>query len=371
LLDVGTREGKAPVQVWQSRLLSNDICSSVLHQGSLYGFDLKDVQAKAHRPSRGTFRCLDFETGKELWSTDRTGHCNVIIADGKLILFNDKGELILARAQSESYEELARTEVFGGAICWTPPTLYRGRVYLRNQSQAACISLRAVGRSTEATDRPALSVADIPRSATMDVASLLGVEPEYAFDRPSLEWMRNWYVAGAGLLAASGALAGLLLVLVRLILRRWLTPAVAWGIFATLAFVGGAVAMTPLSLWRQEFIFTWPLSLYLAFHATFRQLPFRRSEPATRRDRVREWIAVGLFLGVCAAYYLFCRRLSLVTEWIYLGGFVAAIPVLCVERWWLRSGRIPAVAAALFPLAGFTAYNWASIGLMVLRYPTL
>lgn len=369
LLDVNVPDGAAPRQVWQNRLLSNDICSSVLVAGAIYGFDLKDVQAKAHRPSRGKFRCLDFETGKELWSTDRTGHANVIVADGKLILFNDKGELILARAQPDEYEELARAEVFGGSICWTPPTLYRGRIYVRNQSQAACLSLRAFEEEPGSADRPHLSVADIPQSATVDMASILGVEPEYAFDRPSLESMRTWYFAGTLVLAAASGLTGLVSIPIRIYEGKWPTAA-AWRVFGALSFLIGAAAITPISIWRQEFVFTWPLSLYIAFHATFRQLRFSRREHVTVRRRVWEWTVILVFLGVCMTYYLLCRRLSLVMEWMYLCGFVAAIPILFVERWWLRSGRNAAAAMTLFPLLGFTAYDWACVALMILRYPT-
>lgn len=39
----------------------------------------------------------------------------MIFADGKLILLNDTGELILARATKSRYEELARVSVLGVA----------------------------------------------------------------------------------------------------------------------------------------------------------------------------------------------------------------------------------------------------------------
>ena len=124
-LSAGPEAGAA--EVWHSTLLSNDIFSSVHHNGALYGFDLRDVQAKAHRPSRGKFRCLDLATGTARWETDQTGHANVLVADGKLILVNDQGELIVARAGTDRYEELARAGVLSGEICWTPPALDRGR----------------------------------------------------------------------------------------------------------------------------------------------------------------------------------------------------------------------------------------------------
>ena len=50
--------------LWKSKLMSNDVCSSVLVDGFVYGFDIRDVQSKPHRPSRGQFRCIEFLTGR-------------------------------------------------------------------------------------------------------------------------------------------------------------------------------------------------------------------------------------------------------------------------------------------------------------------
>ena len=55
-------------RVRESSLMSNDVASSVLFEGNVYGFDLRDIQTKAQRPSRGSFRCIDFLTGQERWS---------------------------------------------------------------------------------------------------------------------------------------------------------------------------------------------------------------------------------------------------------------------------------------------------------------
>src|SRR5262249_21942309 len=111
LLRVPPEDKGTARELWHANLLANDIFSSVYHDGAIYGFDLRDVQAKLHRPSRGRFRCIDMKSGAPRWETEETGHASVLIADGKLVLFNDKGEFILARAGTERYEELARASV--------------------------------------------------------------------------------------------------------------------------------------------------------------------------------------------------------------------------------------------------------------------
>lgn len=370
-------------RVWESQLMSNDVASSVLIDGHLYGFDLRDVQAKAHRASRGSFRCIELQTGKELWANgnpnarrtppkpgqhtaeDAIGHASVIVADGKLILFNDTGELILARANPESCEVLARVSVLSGEICWTAPALHRGRLFLRNPTRAACLYLGKPELRETQSGTESLTVADIPQHEHWNFSQLLGVEPEYAFDVPSLRWLQNWYVASLlGVLGVSGLLA----LLVRACAGQRMTDVRMRRLFWTLAFVLGAVATTPLSLWRNEFVFTWPVALFVAFQATVYQIGIDKTQPA---DRWQSWrsraVALG-FVGVCFGYFLICRRLSLVTEWVFLAGFLPALPFL------LLSGRLahrhakPVLWEVLLTAMAFSAYYWGSTALLFLKY---
>lgn len=366
LLKLSGGAGASQETVWRSKLLSNDVCSSVHHEGLVYGFDLKDVQAKTHSPSRGSFRCLELETGAQRWATDRVGHSSVLVADGKLILFCDTGELILARANSEQYEELARTAVFSGEVSWTPPALHRGRVYLRTHSQAACLYLGKPGRLAAERRGPALTVADIPRHSDFRWESLLGVEPEYAFDLPSPLWLWNWFVACLGVLALAGLLTrGLMATAARWPLREIRRP---WPLFWTLSFVLGAAATTPLSVWRGEFTFTWPVPLFVVFQATIHQVRLKRVDAGENRARWKERGVVLLFLAVCVAYYLLCRRLSLVFEWGFLFGFGAAVPFALFERWLSRHARWGWLAPLVFTPLGFAAYYWASMGILYGHY---
>lgn len=277
--------------VWQSKLMSNDVCSSVLVDGYLYGFDIRDQQTKLHRPSRGQVRCLDFLTGVERWangSESRTadvaeapqgsggisgatppiGHASVIYADGKLIFFNDRGELILARASPSAYEELGRVQVLGGELCWTPPTLSHGRVFVRNHSRAACLILSRAGSKPDGSAK--LTVADIPQSTYRDWAALLlPVEPEFAMDLPTDQELWQSYVVCLAGLFASSALALIGHSAVSRIFRAENLNG-RNTLRAGLMLVLGVCGTTVLSGYSQQFIFTWPLSLFGLFHVTFR-----------------------------------------------------------------------------------------------------
>ncbi len=377
-----TGDAEHPLKtVWKSNLMSNDIFSSVLVGGALYGFDLREAQAKVHRPSRGQFRCLDFLTGEEQWSTGdarprrtldtvdedigkRIGHANVVVADGKLILLNDTGELILARVNKERFEELGRIRVLGGELCWTQPTLYRGRLFVRNQSRAACLYLGEPKQLKTTGAQSTMTVADIPQSEYIDWAGLiLGVEPEYAFDIPSDEWFRRWFfISLFGVLGTSFGIA----VLLGLVLRKWMKPTCVRWMFWILAFVLGAAGTTVISRWLNDFVFTWQVSIFVAFQATVYELNFSREQDAAP-TRWRGRIVALLFIACCVVYFLICRRLSLVFEWVFLCGFGAALPLAMMGAMAFRKRRWRILWECTLTVAAFAAFYWSAVWILMLK----
>lgn len=385
LLEIPPFAEDAPVQrllsVRRSPLMSNDILSSVLVGEHLYGFDLFEAQAKTHRASRGIFRCLNFETGNEKWSVgtgrprrdngthetaaSEIGQAGIVVADGKLILLNELGELILLRATGDRCEELARTSVLSGEIVWTPPTLHRGRVYVRNHSRAACVY---VGEPPLLNSiRPTLAVADIPQRRYRDwAATILAIEPEFAFDIPSNQWLVRWFAVGVGLLLI-GQLVGMLVAeVVRLRGSFAVAPnsdefghseCTSRGV----AFVGGCLGTTFLSGWSNEFLFTWPVSLFVAFEIAASQLR-SRSITVSGQQRWRERLSLSFWLLTMLIYFLICRRLSLVFEWAFLLGPLGAWPLqLWTNRWRKQHlpvtwrGRVWLATLQVLAFAGFFA----------------
>ena len=55
-----------------------------------------------------------------------------MVADGKLIVLSSKGELIIAPARPDGFEELSREKVLSGGVYWCTPVLSGGRIYCRN-----------------------------------------------------------------------------------------------------------------------------------------------------------------------------------------------------------------------------------------------
>ena len=342
LLDLSTLNDseKALATVWRSKTMSNDVCSSVCVDGYIYGFDIFDVQSKTQRPSRGIFRCIEFATGEVKWSVG-TGHprrssnadkyaadilqSGIIAADGKLIILNELGELILLEQNPDRCVELCRCTILGGELTWTPPCLNDGRVYVRNQSQAVCVYL---GDPQTIPAVATLKVGDLPQQQYYNLAAIvLAVEPEYAFDIPHDRWLIQWFVAGLGIL-----LIGRLLTSATQSLNPKLTKTDTLN-FVSTTFLG-AIGTTLLGHLTAEFVFTWHICLFAALEyvvATPRSASPHESENALRLA-LRRRIPLFAFLTVSLLYFLACRRLSLVFEWAFLTGFAGALPFVWLTK---------------------------------------
>lgn len=108
-------------KVWENKTMAMQINCPILRDGYVYGFD-EDV-----------FKCLKLQDGKEQWRDKSLGKGSLMMsADGRMILTGDKGELVVAKADPQKFDVLARAQALPKALCWTSPVLANGRIYLRN-----------------------------------------------------------------------------------------------------------------------------------------------------------------------------------------------------------------------------------------------
>jgi outer membrane protein assembly factor BamB len=116
-------------EAWSTRFMRNHFNTSISLGGYIYGFDA------------ATLRCMDAQTGERGWAKRGLGKGSLILADGMFIVLSERGKLVLLEATSEGYRELAAHQVLEGR-CWTPPSLWDGRLYLRNHTDMVCLDLR-------------------------------------------------------------------------------------------------------------------------------------------------------------------------------------------------------------------------------------
>lgn len=105
--------------LWENKKMRNHFNSCVLWQGHLYGFDME------------TLACMNFATGAVTWKQTGLGKGSLMLADGKLIIQAERGDLVIATVTPTAFKEIARAKVLTGR-CWVVPVLANGRIYCKN-----------------------------------------------------------------------------------------------------------------------------------------------------------------------------------------------------------------------------------------------
>ena len=113
-------------QLYKNKEMRNQMNNSVLAEGFLYGFD-----GNSHVPRTVALVCMEHGTGEVRWKELGLGCGSLMLADGKLIILSDQGELVIAEATSEAFRPISKAKVLDGR-CWTVPVLAGGRIYCRN-----------------------------------------------------------------------------------------------------------------------------------------------------------------------------------------------------------------------------------------------
>lgn len=132
LLDLSARGGEVQArEVYFTRDMMNHHGGVVLVNGYLYGF------------SNSILTCLEFATGKKMWSARSVGKGSLTYADGMLYLFGENNSVALAEATPSGYNEKGRFTVQDqGRPSWAHPVVAGGRLYIRNQGILTAYDVR-------------------------------------------------------------------------------------------------------------------------------------------------------------------------------------------------------------------------------------
>jgi outer membrane protein assembly factor BamB len=123
-----------PETVWKGLAMQNHISTCVLYEGHLYGF------------SEQRLRCVDFKTGQVKWDQAGLGKGTLLIADSRLIVLGDHGQLVLAEATPASYSVISQCQVFDkSTLTWTVPVVSDSRLFVRSENELRALDLRRGG----------------------------------------------------------------------------------------------------------------------------------------------------------------------------------------------------------------------------------
>jgi outer membrane protein assembly factor BamB len=116
--------------------------------------------------SYGQLRCLDAKTGDRIWEDltavpkARWSTIHMVKNGDRMFMFNERGELIIARLAPDGFHEISRTQLIEpttdqlpqrGGVCWSHPAFANKHIYARNDKEIVCANLAAeVSDSTTA-----------------------------------------------------------------------------------------------------------------------------------------------------------------------------------------------------------------------------
>lgn len=127
--------------------LHSIIGTPYLEGDAIYGVD-----------SYGELRGLDLLTGDRLWESllpmpkARWGTIHFVKHEDRVWMFNERGELIIARLSRKGYEEISRAKLIEpttgqlnqrGGVCWSHPAFADRHVFIRNDKELVCADLSA------------------------------------------------------------------------------------------------------------------------------------------------------------------------------------------------------------------------------------
>ncbi|MHC2069555.1 outer membrane protein assembly factor BamB family protein [Bremerella sp. T1] len=125
--------------------LHSTISTPVFEGNYIYGID-----------SYGEFRCLDATNGDRIWADQtatpkaRWSTVHFVKHGSRYFLFNERGELIIAKLSPEGFHEIDRAQIIQptrdqlsrrGGVCWSHPAFADECIVARNDEELICISL--------------------------------------------------------------------------------------------------------------------------------------------------------------------------------------------------------------------------------------
>lgn len=121
------------------------ISTPYMKDGYVYGVD-----------SYGELRCLEGDTGDRVWEELPRGGkvrwftIHMVENQGKIWMFNDRGELVITKLSPKGYEEISRAHLIAptrgqlgdrGGVCWAHPAFADRHVFARNDKELLAADL--------------------------------------------------------------------------------------------------------------------------------------------------------------------------------------------------------------------------------------
>lgn len=149
------RERLTAERLWERRG-KNERQTDALH--CMIGTPILDGDYIYGVDSYGQLRCLDASNGDRIWEDlsavpeDRWATIHMVRNGDKVWMFNDQGELIIAKLSPDGFHEIDRAKLIsptkgqldrGDGVSWSHPAFANRHIYIRNDHQLVCANLAA------------------------------------------------------------------------------------------------------------------------------------------------------------------------------------------------------------------------------------
>jgi outer membrane protein assembly factor BamB len=145
------KPGAAPEVLWSDekrgdKSMQCHWMTPIYHDGYLYG-------SSGRHTENAELRCIEWETGKVMWSEPGLTRCSLLMVDGHFICLGEDGVVRLLRVNPKKYDEVSKWVVRDAGAgddagvpllrypCWAAPILSHGLLYLRGEGRLVCVEL--------------------------------------------------------------------------------------------------------------------------------------------------------------------------------------------------------------------------------------
>jgi outer membrane protein assembly factor BamB len=127
-----TNGGRSVEKVWEYKGLSHKTGNTMLMDGYIYGSG-----------DRANWHCVDWLTGKHMYSDSSLGVGSIIAADGLMYCYSEKGEMALVKPNAAKFDIISRFPItLGTAQHWAHPVIYQGVMYVRHGDALMAYKIR-------------------------------------------------------------------------------------------------------------------------------------------------------------------------------------------------------------------------------------
>ena len=117
-----TNGGQNAVKVWENTDLCHKTGNTMKFGNYVYGSGEKT-----------NWHCVDWQTGKTIYSDRKLSVGSIIAADGLLYCYGEKGEMALVKPNPQKFEIISTFPVTSGTEQhWAHPVIYKGVLYIRH-----------------------------------------------------------------------------------------------------------------------------------------------------------------------------------------------------------------------------------------------